>query len=160
MKNISLIALFLLLFLFETSFLRFLPWPFSILPLTTSFGFFLLTAKGDIRGFFWLMAVGAGLDLLHFSGFFPSTLLYGVSALVPRSLSHRLFSHRSLRGVLVNSFLGFLVLRTLDFGSSLLFSPEPSAGMVKTVLVQFNTESVFFAVCILLLFFLQPPKSL
>lgn len=90
----------LALILFETGFLASAFPPLSFLPLTFGVGAFLIQSRGWRPGAWFLVGQGLFLDLTGLGAAPLETLAYAAAALVILGLSRRLFSNRSLYGIL------------------------------------------------------------
>jgi len=105
--------LFLLLALFEFAFVHSLPKPFLYLPLVFACGVYLFQYLGSFIGIWWLCGLGFFLDLWHL-GLMPcETAVYIIAAIIMVFLGRRIFTNRSLYGVICNAVLPMLFIQSI-----------------------------------------------
>lgn len=108
MKRIGLVfILFLLLTVFETSFLTSLPKPFLYLPLVLGISVYLIQHRNSKTGVWWLIGYGLFLDLTHLGFTEIETIVYLITGLVTYFVSQHLLSNRSLYGVIGSGIIAF-----------------------------------------------------
>lgn len=100
--------LFILLMMFECGFVHGLPSPFFYAPLVFACSIYLFQHLNSLIGVWWIFGIGIWLDFWHL-GLTPfETLIYAAAALLAVWFGHRLFTNRSLYGVVGNAFLTLL----------------------------------------------------
>jgi len=91
---------FFFLFVFQTSFIHALPGWLMLLPVFFAVSVYFTQHHSLAIGAIWLSAYGIMLDLLHINHVPLEFISYSAAGLVALVLSRRLFSNRSLWGVL------------------------------------------------------------
>jgi hypothetical protein len=103
--------LFLILISFELAFIHSLPEPFLYLPLVFACGVYLFQYLGSSIGAWWIFGLGVFLDFWHL-GLLPfETIIYIAAALIMVFLGRRIFTNRSLYGVVCNAILPMLFVQ-------------------------------------------------
>ncbi len=127
--------LFLLVFLFETSFLSSLPFPFNVTPFVFGTGVYLLQHQGLKDGLMWIIGFGLLTHMLHTSIFPFPALAFLVGAMVSYLSARHVFSNRSLYGVIgcaLSGFVGLLIT-------------ESSVRFIRSLISSFDADwSVHF----------------
>lgn len=147
----TLIAL--ALFLVERSFVAALPEPLSRIPLTLSAGVYLVQHLSLLDGAAWIVVAGVASDLLALTPMGTGTFAATCAALAATALSLRVFTNRSLWGILacgaaaatvhaLASAAGLAVAGS--FGPSLSGSLAPLLALPWTVLLALAVLSLFF----------------
>lgn len=118
---------FLTAFIFETSFLSSLPWIFGLIPFVFALGIYLIQHQGLSDGFFWIVAYGVLLWLLHLNASPISAFAYPLCAWVGWLSARHIFSNRSFYGVVACGIIGMIPLMIVDAGL-LFFSSLSTNG--------------------------------
>lgn len=105
--------LFILLAMLESGLIHGLPRPFLYAPLVFACGLYLFQHLNSLIGVWWIFGFGVWLDFWHL-GLTPfETVIYAAAALLAVWLGHRLFTNRSLYGVIGNAALTLLFVHLL-----------------------------------------------
>lgn len=99
-RNALAAAALVLLACAETGLVASVPGPLRALPLVLAVGVYLVQLRGWRPGIWLIAGFGLLLDLLGIGPSPAQTLAYGAAAFVVAVLSERLFSNRSLYGIL------------------------------------------------------------
>jgi len=90
---------FFLLALLQTSLLASLPFPLNSIPLVFVAGIWLIQQESSVAGAAWIIGMGLWMDLWGLS-FVPwQTVGFSIAAIVATVSARKLFSHRSLYGI-------------------------------------------------------------
>lgn len=127
------LLLFLIFVLFEFSFIHALPFPFLAVPFVVALSIYLVQHLGSATGVYWLAGYGLWLDAAHAGNVPLETFAFSVAALASLYFSRRLFSNRSIYGVLAcavfvsATFIGaeclILVWRAAIQGTAVAWQP-------------------------------------
>lgn len=104
-RLIASFLIWLALVLFQTSFVASLPSPLSLAPIVFAVGIYVLQHLGAKDGAWWVFGVGAFLDLYRIGTMPAESVAYAFAAGVAVWSAARLFSNRSLYGVIGCAFL-------------------------------------------------------
>lgn len=106
--------IFLVIVLFETSFLTSLPSPLSLTPLVFGLSVYLIQHQGLLDGLYWIGGYGLFLQLFHLSPTPFPLFLFPIAGVVSYLSARHLFSNRSLYGVMACGLVGFFSLFFLE----------------------------------------------
>jgi len=112
-KTIIAIIVFLLVITFETSFISSLPIPFSFFPLVLLLSVYLMQYRSSQIGIWWLAGYGLYLDYMHIGSVFGESLIWLITAILTYLVAKRLFTHRSLYGILGCGLVAWLTTSLL-----------------------------------------------
>ena len=104
------IIFFILLTVFETSFIASLPAPFVAIPLVLAVSVYIIQYHGSVTGVWWMAGYGLFLDILGVGSFTGQTFLYLAAGLLAYQLSQHLFTNRSLYGIITSGGVAWLVI--------------------------------------------------
>ncbi len=100
--------LFLLLTVFETSFLASLPRPFLYTPLVLAASVYLIQHRSSRIGLWWLLGYGLFLDVTHLGFTAAETIVYLITGILTYLVSRHMFTNRSLYGVISGGVVAFV----------------------------------------------------
>jgi len=99
---------FLILVVVQAAFIASLPPPFHVIPLLFAASIWLIQQEESLAGAAWLVGFGVWLDAWGIGGIPAATFVYGISAIAAVASARRLFTHRSLWGVLSCALIALL----------------------------------------------------
>tara|TARA_Y100000031_G_C8191767_1_gene371726 strand:- start:725 stop:1171 length:447 start_codon:yes stop_codon:yes gene_type:complete len=112
-KNIAVIAALIIAIVIETSFISSLPDPLCCVPLVLALAVYLIQYRGSKLGTWWLAGYGFYLDYMQIGIWPVETLIWLVIGILSWLLSQRLFTNRSLYGILSCGLFAFFLSNIL-----------------------------------------------
>lgn len=100
LQRLASLLMFVILFCLERGFIASLAFPFSTTPLIVASGVYVTQHAGLVDGVVWITLGGLTTDLLGLTRAPQGTLIAIATAAVAYLSSHKLFSNRSVYGVL------------------------------------------------------------
>ena len=120
-RNILLILFFLLTVALQLSFIASLPWFFPATPLVLVLSVYLIQLHSILACSSWLIFYGLILDYLHLGSGPLEILTHGAAAVAAVLFARRLFSNRSLYGVVACVLASYFVWRFFQILLLLIF---------------------------------------
>lgn len=154
----------LLLIFFETGFLASLPGPLRFTPAVFAVGVYAVQLRGWRSGTWLIAAFGLCVDAFGIAPVPLQTLAYGAAAVAVALSSERLFSNRSLYGLLGCGLVGWaawVVVQTIVWvfvgmgGTGL--KPVLTGGLAYAVFV--GWRAALLLVCLMVLFYAVPRRT-
>lgn len=117
MNRVIWASLFLILLaIIETSLIASLPRPLSFTPLVLAVAVYTIQYRGSQLGIWWLVGYGLYLDIMYTSLLPTETILYLLIGLATFFVSKRIFTNRSLYGIIgcgLFAYFTSLILHTV-----------------------------------------------
>ncbi len=112
-KSIVIIATLIIAIIIETSFVSSLTGPLCCIPLILALAVYLIQYRGSKLGIWWLAGYGLYLDYMQIGIWPVETLIWLTIGILSWLLSQRLFTNRSLYGILGCGLFAFFLSNIL-----------------------------------------------
>lgn len=161
-RSVFSFFVFLVLVLFETSFLTSLPSPLSLTPFVFGLSVYLIQHQGLLDGLYWIGGYGLFLQLLHLSPTPFPLLLFPIAGVVSYLSARHLFSNRSLYGVMACGLVGSLSLFFLELIFLFFHLNASDSPVLWTEVFREDGMRLFMLLSVIILFFLiaKPIRSI
>ena len=146
-------VIFFLVFVVEKSFLGSLPSFFPIIPLVFGMSVYLLQHHGFHTGIWWVIFYGLFLDIFSIGVFPIETFSYSIGAVVIYFLARKIFTNRSLYGLMASGIVGLFSVSVIQAMLLFLFSLSTHADLQLLALTKhFLIREVLLSLLIMFLF--------
>ncbi len=157
-RSIAAILIFIFVAAFETSLLASLPKPFSFIPLVLILSIYIIQHSGSTLGIWWLAGYGLYLDIMRIGNTEGETLIYGITGILAFVVSQKIFSNRSLYGVLGCGLFALILSTFLHFSVIFIKTIYQENGMLLVENLYFFLYQALFLVVLLMVIFIITSK--